>query len=319
MADWEKSNAALRHIALTAALAATLTAGAQYDVHFAHYYDMLPAYNAAAVGRETKLNLTAAYAMDMAGFEHNPQTMYVAADMPVRFLGAMHGVGLQMTSDRLGLFTHTRLAAQYAPHIKMLGGTLAVGIQAGLLMEKFDGSRLDLEDSSDPAFTASSVDGNTLDLGVGVFYQRHTLFVGLAAQHLTAPTVRLGELNELKIDCSYYAMAGYTWQLRNPTLRLAASALGRTDGVMWRADATARLIYTNERRQYYGGLTYSPTNSVTVLLGMNIRGVTVGYSYECYTDGLAPGNGSHELMIGYAMDLNFGKRRRNLHKAVRIL
>ena len=31
------------------------------------------------------------------------------------------------------------------------------------------------------------------------------------------------------------------------------------------------------------------------------------------------GNGSHELFVGYQMDLNLIKKGKNLHKAVRIL
>ena len=34
---------------------------AQYDVSFAHYFDMEPSFNAAAVGKQSKLNVSAAY------------------------------------------------------------------------------------------------------------------------------------------------------------------------------------------------------------------------------------------------------------------
>lgn len=45
---------------------------AQYDPSYSHYFDMEPSFNPAAVGKQSKLNVTAAYALDMAGFEHNP-------------------------------------------------------------------------------------------------------------------------------------------------------------------------------------------------------------------------------------------------------
>ena len=54
---------------------------AQYDPSYSHYFDMEPTFNPAAVGKQSKLNVSAAYALDMAGFEHNPRTMHVAADM----------------------------------------------------------------------------------------------------------------------------------------------------------------------------------------------------------------------------------------------
>jgi hypothetical protein len=70
---------------------------------------------------------------------------------------------------------------------------------------------------------------------------------------------------------------------------------------------------------FYGGLAYSPSNSVTVLLGGNFHGVTIGYSYELYTQGISFKNGSHELFVGYQTELNFAKKGRNKHQSVRIL
>ncbi|MBQ9262542.1 MAG: type IX secretion system membrane protein PorP/SprF, partial [Prevotella sp.] len=131
--------------------------------------------------------------------------------------------------------------------------------------------------------------------------------------------VELGEKNELNISATYYLTGGYNIQLRNPFLSIHTSALGRTDGVAWRADVTGRLKYTHEKRVMYAGLSYSPDKSVTILIGGNFHGIHLGYSYEVYTSAISPGNGSHELFVGYQTDLNFGKKGRNLHKSVRIL
>ena len=85
-------------------LADALCSWAQYDPSFSHYFDMEPSFNPAAVGKQAKLNVTAAYALDMAGFEHNPRTMYVAADMPLYALKNYHGVGINLMNDQIGLF-----------------------------------------------------------------------------------------------------------------------------------------------------------------------------------------------------------------------
>ena len=292
---------------------------AQYDVSFSHYFDMEPSFNAAAVGKQSKINVAVDYAMDMTGFKHNPQTMYAAADMPFYFLKTYHGVGVQFMNDKLGLFTHQRLMLQYALKFKLFGGMLSAGVAAGLLSETFDGTKADLEDSNDPAFTSSKLDGNALDLGVGLYYMHRNWYVGLSAQHLSSPTVSLGEKNELKIDPTYYLTGGYNIKLRNPFLTIKPSLLVRTDGVAYRADITGRLVYTNEKKMMYGGISYSPTNSVTFLLGGNVHGILMGYSYEMYTSAINPGNGSHELFVGYQVDINLMKKGKNKHKSVRIL
>ena len=306
---------------ITALLLASLAGvvKAQYDPSFSHYFDMETSFNPAAAGKQPKINVTAAYALDMAGFEHNPQTAYAAADMPFYALKNYHGVGLLFMNDKLGLFAHTRLAAQYAYKFRLFGGQMSAGLQVGLISEKFDGSRADLGDSSDPAFSSSQLSGNVVDLGAGIYYTLKEFYAGLAVQHVTAPLVSLGETKELQIDRTYYLSGGYNIKLRNPFLTIKPSMLVKTDWVGWRADITGRLVYTHDDKLLYGGLSYSPTNSVTMLLGGSFHGIVLGYSYEFYTSGLNPGNGSHELFVGYQHDINLVKKGKNKHKSVRIL
>ena len=100
---------------------------------------------------------------------------------------------------------------------------------------------------------------------------------------------------------------------------IQTSVLGRTDGVAYRGDVTGRLKYTHEKKVMYAGLSYSPTNSVTLLIGGHFHGVLIGYSYEGYTSAINIGNGSHELFVGYQTDIDFGKKGRNRHQSVRLL
>lgn len=304
---------------LTLLGAALAEVRAQYDPSFSHYWAMQTAYNPAAAGKESKVNVDVAYNMTLTGFENNPKTMYAAADLPFFFLGTYHGVGAKFTNDKIGLFSHNTFAIQYAFKVKLLGGMLSIGVQPALLGENFDGSKLELEESGDPAFSTSELTGSAFDLGAGVYYSTNKWYAGFSVQHILAPTVELGEANELEIDRTYYFMAGGNIRLRNPLLSIQPSVLGRTDGVAYRADVTARLTYQHEKRKLYLGVGYSPTNSVTLYLGGNFHGVSLGYSYEAYTNGVKLGNGSHELKVGYQTDLNLFKKGRNKHQSVRIL
>ena len=308
-----------RIIILCFLLTGVLLARAQYDPYFSHYFDMESSFNPAAVGKQAKLNVTAAYAWDMVGFEHNPRTMYLAADMPFHALKNNHGVGLSLMNDQIGLFTHQRLSLQYAYKKKLWKGTLGIGLQGGMLSESFDGSKVDAGESGDPALATSQVDGSGMDLGLGLYYQHSTWYVGISGQHLTSPTIDLGETNEFKIDATYYLTGGYNIKLRNPFLTIKSSALVKYDGTTWRGDVTGRLVYQHEDKQMMGGLTYSPDHSVTFLLGGSFHGIVLGYSYEWYTSKLSAGNGSHELFVGYQTDINLGKKGKNKHQSVRIL
>ena len=297
----------------------TVRVSVQYDVSFGHYWAMEPSFNPAAAGKEAVLNGAVAYAIQLAGFEHNPNTMYAAADMPFYALGSYHGVGLQFMNDAIGVFTHKRFGLQYAYQHRILGGTLSVGIQAAMLSENLDGSKLELEDSNDPAFTSSSVNGTGLDLGAGIYYHHPVWYVGFSVLHLNSPKVELGETNELNVSATYYLTGGYNIRLHNPFLTIHPSVLARTDGTAYRVDVTTRVKYSYEQRMFYAGVAYSPTNSVTALIGGIFHGISLGYSYEAYTSALSFKHGSHELFVGYQTELNFIKKGRNKHQSVRIL
>ena len=292
---------------------------AQQDVSFGHYWAMEPSFNPASVGKEDKLNAVVAYAMQFAGFEHNPKTMYAAADMAFYAMNGYHGGGVQLINDDIGLFSHKRLGLQYAYKKTLFGGTISAGVQATLLSENFNGSKVDVIDTGDPAISSSDITGTGFDLGVGLYYRHRNWYAGLSALHLNSPCVELGQTNELNISSTYYLTGGYNIRLRNPFLTIHTSVLGRTDGVVWRADVTGRLKYSHENKVMYAGVSYSPTNSVTVLIGGDFHGIHLGYSYEVYTSAINIGNGSHELFVGYQTELNLYKKGRNLHKSVRYL
>ncbi len=310
---------ARKYVLILLSCLSVATANAQQEPSFSHYWTMEPSFNPAAVGKESKLNVTGAYNMTLTGFEHNPKTMYIAGDMPFMLMNKLHGVGLQLMNDEIGLFKHQRLVVQYAYKQRLLGGTLSIGVQAGLLSEKFNGSGLDLEDTDDPAFSKTDDTGTAIDLSAGLYYQRGPWYAGLSALHVTAPTVELGERSIYNISSVYYLTGGYNIRLNNPLLTIHPSALLRYDGVAYRGDVTCRLKYTHDKRVLYAGVGYSPTNSVTAFIGGLFHGIMLGYSYEVYTSALSIGNGSHELFVGYQTELSLVKKGRNRHQSVRIL
>ena len=293
---------------------------AQQDASFAHYWAMEPSFNPAAAGKESVINVTGAYAMSLTGFEHNPKTMYAAADMPFFVMNSYHGVGVLLMNDDIGLFTHQRLDVQYAYKQRLFGGTLSVGVQVGMLSEKFKGSEVDLDNTDDPAFSKTDDTGTALDMAAGLYYRHRLWYAGLSVMHATAPSVELGERSILEVSRTYYFTGGYNIQLRNPLLSIHPSVLARTDGTAYRVDVTARVKYEYEKKKFYAGVAYSPTNSVTALIGGNFHGISLGYSYEAYThSAVGLGKGSHELFVGYQTELNFAKKGRNRHQSVRIL
>lgn len=297
-------------------------ARAQYDVAFTNYWALQSYYNPAVSGLSGQLDVQAAYSMQMLGFEDAPATMYVSADMPVYFIGPRHGVGLGFMNDEVGLFSNKKISVQYAYHHPLKGGKLSIGLRGALLTPSFDGTKLDMNDSGDPAFPNSQVNGTGFDLDAGVRYSyKSKWYAGLSAMHCLSPTVKLGDdkMNEVSVKPLFYATGGYTLKFRQPEYALYATGILRTDMKAWRGDITARLAYNGEKLRLYGGLTYSPTVSVGLLVGTVFHGISIGYSYEVYTGGIGVLNGTHELVLGYQTDLNLFKKGKNRHQSVRLL
>jgi type IX secretion system PorP/SprF family membrane protein len=245
--------------------------------------------------------------------------MVAAVDMPFWFLGGRHGAGLKFINDQIGLFAHNSFSLFYAYQQNLFGGWLSGGAQFSMLSETFNGSKLQLEEASDPAFATSELKGSGFDLGFGLYYRHKHWYVGASVLHAFEPTVELGEVNEITIGRTYYFTAGGNIRTKYPFLTIHPSVLGRSDGVGYRADGTVRVDYTHDGKVLYGGVGYSPTNSFTVYLGGQFHGVMLGYSYEIYTNGQKLGNGGHELRVGYQTDMNIFKKGRNRHQSVRLL
>lgn len=296
-------------------------AKAQYDPSFVNYWAMRAFYNPAATGQDKLLNFQGAYSMQMMGFENAPATMYAYVDMPLFFIGDRHGVGVGFMNDEIGLFKHQKFFLQYAYHQPLWGGRLSGGVHISMLNETFDGSGLDLGEANDPAFPTSEVNGAGFDFHFGLQYAHKAWYVGLAMMHCTSPTVTLGDekVNEMKISPSYYLTGGYNIRLKSPLYTIHTSAMLRSDFVSYRADITGRIAYHGNKHELYGGLSYSPMNSVSLLFGGDFHGINLGYAYEMYTSGIGALNGSHEIIIGYKMDLDISKKGKNKHKSVRIL
>lgn len=300
-------------------LIASQTAWAQQDPAFAHYWLMEPQFNPAAVGRTPQLSITAAMQTHAAGYEDGGSTLFAGADMAFQLGKTRHGVGVLFQNDQIGLFSHQKFSVQYAYHFKLWGGTLSVGAEADLLNEQIKGSKADLGDANDPAFPTTDVTGSKIDASVGLYYAHRRWNVGLAMQHVTSPTVTLGETNQYKVKAQYNLTAGYNISVKNTFLTITPSTLLRYDGSAFRADITARVQYSHQNRQLYAGLGYSPQHSVTGFIGGRFHGVDLGYSYEANTSGMGLGAGQHEVTLGYRLDLNLGKKGRNVHRSVRWL
>ena len=308
------------YITVALCVCAILKVHAQYDVHFTHYWKMQNFYNPAGAGASGKLHAFAAYSNQLSGFEGNPKSMLINGDLPLSMFKGDHSLGLGVLNDEIGMFTNQHLFINYAYGLKLFGGRLAVGAQLGLLNAKIDPKELNLgENSDDPAFPSSAVDGNKFDFGAGVLFEHKYFYVGASALHINAPLIEMGEKNQFQVDPYFNFTAGGNIPLKNPLLSIQPSMQLMTDFVSWRADITARGAYNYNEKLLFGGATYSPGTSVTLFAGIEFLNITISYGYELFTSGLGAENGSHDIYLGYDIELDILKKGKNKHNSIRIL
>lgn len=303
------------------ALCWSTKAWAQQEAIYTHYWMLPTTYNPAMAGRSELLNIALAYNSQLSGYQRAPRTMLASADAQIAAGRTSHGVGAYFVKDAIGLFDHTRIAAQYNYQLRLWGGTLAIGAEVDMLNEKFKGTGIDAEDMADPALPRTDVNGSKLDASAGLYYtaKDQRWYAGLSATHLTAPTVMLGETYAYSLKPAFFATGGYNIKTRWPFLTLHPSVFGAYDGTSYVATATLRADYRHEGRYLFGGASYSVDRSVALIVGGQWRGIVLSYSYEAYTGGVGLGHGSHEIVVGYQMPLDLGKKNKNRHKSVRLL
>ena len=293
---------------------------AQFDAHFTHYWEMLNYFNPAGAGAERKMTAYAAYSNQMTGFENNPRTMLINIDAPIPFIKSDHSIGLGIVNDDIGSFSNQHLYINYAYAFRLFKGRFVLGVQGGVVNCSFENKNLIFgENNNDPTFPSGNADGNKIDFGAGILYQHKHFYAGVAGLHLNAPLVLIGEKNEIRVSPYFNFMAGGNIPVKNTLITIQPSMQVMTDFVGWRASLTALGRYSYGGRDFFGGITYSPTTSVAFILGVEMMNITVSYGYELFTSGIGAENGNHDIFIGYKVDLEIFKKGKNKHNSIRIL
>lgn len=295
---------------------------AQYDSQLSQYFMAMGYYNPAYAGVREDLNLLALSRLQWIGIEGAPKSFFIHADMPFKLGKTNHGVGLLIFTEGIGLFQNTHVNLQYAYKQKLLGGTLSVGLQFGLVNQSFNGEKVfyptsQFHQQQDQAIPNVQVSGMGMDIGAGLYYTHKKFYVGLGITHLNKAEVRLDEYSSMYLSSTYNLTGGYNIQLRNPLYELQPSVFLKTDMQSFQADITARLVYN---KMFNGGFSWRVNESVILLLGAKFGSFHVGYAYDFPTTPILKGtSGSHELMVSYKLKLKKSKSGKNKHKSVRIL
>jgi type IX secretion system PorP/SprF family membrane protein len=293
----------------------SIQVNAQQEAHFTHNMFNNIYYNPGFVGSVGGICATGLARQQWVGFDDAdgnnvaPNTYTISIHSPLNFLHG--GVGLNVTSDKLGYQSEIGVKVMYAYRLDLGMGNLGIGAALDFFNGTIDFEKLQngAEDPDDPLLSAGGPSDMVFDFGFGLQYHvPEKFYVGLAATRiLESESTRL----YYKYKRHYFLTGGYEWQFPNsPAFVLEPSLLIKSDAVETDFDLAVLLKYNNK---VWGGVSYSSfgvMDPFAVLIGLQIKDIRIGYAYTIPTSAIGSG-GSHEIMVGYCFKIDFEKGRRS--------
>ena len=323
-------------IAGLAILLPGLSARGQNDVLLTQSWAVPTYYNPAATGSTDFVRIRGGARLQWVGIENAPKSFLACADMPFQFGKQRIGIGADMSNESLGLFRNTLVNIQASYKRKFLKGTLSIGIQGGYYSSAFKGSEVylpegdDYHQGVDEAIPTQDVAGHTFDLSAGLYYSHKYFNVGISGLHLLDPTVRLDKEGsegttsdnevdrfETRLSRTLYFTADGNIPLRNTLFELQPALLIASDFDSWNAQVDLRARY---RKFISVGLGYRWKEALNISLAAEFKNFFLGYSYGYPLSAISKASsGTHEIILGYQIKLDFSGVNRHRHKSIRLM
>ena len=279
-------------------------------------------YNPGSAGSSGMICATAMTRQQWVGFAGAPVTTAFHVNAAVRPFRINSGVGLTIINDKVGFDTDNSLLLTYS-YITDLGqGKLGVGVTAGVLNKAIDpkwsipsGDQF-TPPGGDPLIPENKESFVAFDMNLGLFYSTSDYYAGLSVTHLNEPKIKY-EKGTPFVARQFYATAGYTLRLPNPSFELMPSLFIFSDGKIFQPTITSLVRYN---KKVWGGVSYRSGDSLTGIMGLELyNGIRIGYSYDFPLNDIKTStSGSHEFVVNYCFDLSLGRSSMR-YKSIRFL
>ncbi|WP_227699115.1 PorP/SprF family type IX secretion system membrane protein [Spirosoma radiotolerans] len=285
---------------------------AQQDKVFSQYMFNMMTLNPAYAGSRDVVSMTALYRNQWTGVQGAPQTATFTMDMPLN--KERIGIGLQLYSDRVGVFEESGGFVSYAFRINVgKRSKLALGLQGGA--SSYRGNLADVQTTPgntgqlDPNFSYN-VSKILPNFGTGIYLSSDRAYVSLSVPRLIKNKLNEYNVNELRSVQvrQAYLGAGFVMSL-SPVVKMKPSTLLRyAEGSnlgfdaninFWFADRIA--LGASVRKNQFSTWSSATTDAVIGLLEIQLTNqLRFGYAYDRTLNNfrnVAPS--SHEIMLRY--------------------
>lgn len=293
---------------------------AQIDPHFSQYYAYPLLLNPALTGvidGDYRVSVNAK--QQWGAIDNSYLTGAASFDMaPTKQLAFGATVLSQSAGDIDFNYLNALASASYRVRFGSQGlNILNFGLQAGIINKSFDASKITLGNQFDPSMgynpgmqgheNIASSSSLVPDINAGLMYfdgnpdKKINVFAGASAAHLTRPVDKfLG--NKERIPVRYTGHGGMRIRVTN-ILDITPNALYMAQGNAEEisAGAYAQLMLNQETDLLFGS-NYRFDDAAIAFLGINIKNLVLGLSYDMNTSSLkniSRRNGGFELSIAF--------------------
>ncbi|RYJ38528.1 putative membrane protein [Flavobacterium anhuiense] len=283
-----------------------LSVSAQQDPEYTHYmYNMSVVNPAYATGVPAMMNFGGLYRTQWVGAYGAPKTFTFFGHTAIN---DKIEAGISFISDDIGdgAKKENNVYADFA-YVLKLGGKnkLSLGLKAGFssMQTNFYGFRF-TDPQTDLAF-AENINATKPNIGVGAYYFRDNLYVGLSAPNLLKSKY-IEEKSGINAfgseEIHTFLTAGYVFQVSDKVKLKPAFMSKFVKGAPITLDVTANVLY-NEKFEF--GAAYRIDDSVSALFNINVTPtLRVGYAYDYTLTNFGQFNsGTHEIMLLFDLDL----------------
>lgn len=256
--------------------------------------------NPSYAGNREALNISAFYRRQWVGITGAPETITFAADAPL--LDGKLGLGLIITSDKIGVTKTNHFSTQYAYKISMGDGNLSLGLSAGLVTTNTAWSDLVVRDQGDENYLIDSRVFVVPDFSFGTYYSYHNYFAGFSIPKLLGYRFDYNKNKyTLKVNPGqYYYLfnTGYVFNLTSKLKFFPSTLVTFSRGEKIIYDINALFSFVD---RFWAGASYRNGRSLAGLFQFQVNNqLRVAYTADFDFGKLRTySNGSHEIMIRY--------------------
>jgi type IX secretion system PorP/SprF family membrane protein len=272
----------------------------QHDGLGLSFLNQAIAYNPAITGNQEVLSANLNFRNDWLGDEKHPRTLSLATHTPLKKQN--WAIGTMIYNDRIGLVSQNSWYGFGSYKVATGMGQLSFGVKTGVNSTSFNPKNEEylLNDANDPIFEQAARNIYTASLGLGIYLQANTYYIGMSIPELN----RRSDENSATMSNTMYwqknILAGYRFYLNEKlelTLNSSIKKLGK-GRALYELVPVLKINRTLET-----GILIRSTSAYGILCNYQISTrIKLGYTFDMFSRKITNRNaGNHELMLNFRL------------------